>query len=336
MGDKNPGVWFVDVGRPEIRSDRIPSPGPGQALIRSHATLISGGTELAMLADRAASGPAWAAFARFPRTGGYSNVGEVVDVAADVDRAWIGTRVASRGAHAAWVVRDLADLRRVPPNVSTEDATFTTLASVAMNGLRRAHLTWGESVAVFGLGVVGHLCVRLAHMAGAASIFAVEISDLRRSKLPQGGQIHALSGDLDAALRAVLRATDRQGVDLVIEATGAAELIPREVGFVREQGRLLLLSSPRSATTFDFHDLCNRRSLTIVGAHGFSQPGVATPDNPWTRQRHGDLFLGLLAAGRLTVGELVTHRFPYEQSKEAYALLAGSAGDALAVIIEWH
>jgi threonine dehydrogenase-like Zn-dependent dehydrogenase len=205
-----------------------------------------------------------------------------------------------------------------------------------MHGLRRARLTWGESVVVFGLGIVGHLCVRLAHVAGAAKIFALELSDLRRIKLPREAHIHALGGDLDSALQAVHRETDGQGVDLIIEATGAGELIPREMAFVRDQGRLLVLSSPRSATTFDFHDLCNRRSLTIIGAHGFSQPGVPTPDDPWTRQRHGDLFLAMVAAGRVSVGELVTHRFAYERAQEAYALLAESGGDALATIIDWQ
>jgi 2-desacetyl-2-hydroxyethyl bacteriochlorophyllide A dehydrogenase len=332
----NPGVWLAAAGRLEIRSGKIPAPGPGQVLIRSHKTLVSAGTELAMLGERSSSGSAWSEFAKFPRTCGYSNAGKVADVGEDVDRSWIGTRVASRGSHTAWVVRDIADLRRVPPNVSMEDAAFTTLASVAMHGLRRARLTWGESVVVFGLGIVGHLCVRLAHVAGAAKIFALELSDLRRIKLPREAHIHALGGDLDSALQAVHRETDGQGVDLIIEATGAGELIPREMAFVRDQGRLLVLSSPRSATTFDFHDLCNRRSLTIIGAHGFSQPGVPTPDDPWTRQRHGDLFLAMVAAGRVSVGELVTHRFAYERAQEAYALLAESGGDALATIIDWQ
>jgi threonine dehydrogenase-like Zn-dependent dehydrogenase len=332
----NPGVWLAAAGRPEIRSGKIPAPGPGEVLIRSHKTLISAGTELAMLEGRPGSGSAWSEFAKYPRTCGYSNAGEVADVGADVDRAWIGTRVVSRGSHAAWVVREIADLRRVPPNVSMEDAAFTTLASVAMHGLRRARLTWGESVAVFGLGIVGHLCVRLAHVGGAVKIFALELSDLRRSKLPREAHIHALGGDLDSALQAVRRETERQGVDLVIEATGAGELIPREIAFVRDQGRLLVLSSPRSASMFDFHDMCNRRSLTIIGVHGLSQPSASTPDNPWTRQRHGDLFLAMTAAGRVTVGELVTHRFAYERAQEAYALLAESGGDALAVIIDWQ
>jgi len=330
----NPGVWLAGTGRVEIRPGEIPSPGAGQALIRTHKTLISAGTELAMLDGRA--GTAWAEFGKFPRMCGYSNVGEVVEVGSAADRARIGTRVASRGSHAAWVVRDIADLRRVPTTVSAEEATFTTLAGVAMHGLRRARLTWGESVAVFGLGIVGQLCVRLAHVAGAAEIFAVEISDLRRGKLPNRPEIHPLWAAFETSLHSARKAGGRRGVDLAIEATGNGELIPREIGILRDYGRLLMLSSPRTPTTLDFHDLCNRRSLTIIGAHGFSQYNVPTPDSPWTRQRHGDLFLAMLTDGRLTVGELVTHRFHYEQVQDAYALLAAGGGTALAVIIGWQ
>ena len=84
-------------------------------------------------------------------------VGEVADVGADVDARWIGRRVATRGRHAAWIVRPADDLRPLPGDVSDEEGTFATLSGVVMNGLRRAGLTWGESVAVVGLGLVGQL-----------------------------------------------------------------------------------------------------------------------------------------------------------------------------------
>jgi threonine dehydrogenase-like Zn-dependent dehydrogenase len=107
------------------------------------------------------------------------------------------------------------------------------------------------------------------------------------------------------------------------------------VALLRDQGRLLVLSSPRSATSFDFHDLCNRRSLTIVGAHGFSHPPIETGDNPWTGRRHGELFLSWLEAGWLTVAELVSHRFPAERASDAYRFLSERRDEAMAVVLDW-
>jgi threonine dehydrogenase-like Zn-dependent dehydrogenase len=328
-------IRFTAPGQVEVHSSPIPSPGPGEVLIRTRRTLISAGTELSILNNRPSPGSAWAEFAQLPRQVGYSNAGEVVDIGTNVDRSWVGQRVASRSYHASFVTCEVSDLRPIPPGVSDEEATFATLAGVAMNGLRRVQLVWGESVAVFGLGILGQLAARIALIAGAEPIFVMEVSALRLGKLPQHPTIVGLPGDLNAALETVRQHTGGTGVDVAIEATAVASLIPDEAGIVRDQGRLLLLSSPHGATLFDFHDLCNRPSITIVGAHGFSQPAVPSPSSPWTAKRHGDLFLQWLKAGRLSVRELVTHRFNFQRAAEAYALLGEGPAKSMAAVLEW-
>ena len=258
-----------------------------------------------------------------------------------VGSQWMGTRVDTHSFHATYVTCAAEQLRVLPGAVSDEDATFTTLAEVVMNGLRRAHLRWGESVAVFGLGILGQLCVRIASVAGASPIFGLELSDFRRGKLPRAPWIHCFDdagreSESPDRLRAAVEERNRgRRVDLVVELTAAPDLIPAEFDLLRDQGRFLVLSSPSGATHFDFHDLCNRRSLTIIGAHGFSHPRVETPDNPWTGKRHGDLFLEWLANGRITVSEMVSHRFPVSDAAHAYRLLGESRSEAMGVILEW-
>ena len=299
MSGSNPTVWFSAPRQVEIRHAEASAPRRGQVLIRSLRTLISGGTELSPLTEQARPGSAWSEFAQFPRAAGYSNAGEVMQAGDGVDPSWIGKHVATRGPHAAWVTRREDDLRPIPDGVSDEEATFATLAGVVMNGLRRARLTWGESVVVFGLGIVGQLCVRVAAAAGAGPVFGVDLSESRLNMLPAGPRVRGLTAsDHNGLLDAVRQHNHGRPADLVIEATGEADLIPAEIALLLDQGRLLMLSSPRSATQFDFHDLCNRRSITITGAHGFSQPKVEALENPWTSKRHGDLFLEWLAAGR--------------------------------------
>ncbi|HWZ43298.1 MAG TPA: hypothetical protein VNW97_07460 [Candidatus Saccharimonadales bacterium] len=336
MPSSNSCICFTAPGQVEVRSSPIPSPGPGEVLIRTRRTLISAGTELSILHNQPSPGSAWAEFSQFPRMVGYSNAGEVVDTGANVDRSWVGQRVASRSHHARWVTCDVSDLRPIPAEVSDEEATFATLAGVTMNGLRRAGLVWGESIAIFGLGILGQLAVRIALAVGAGPIFAIEVSGLRLGKLPLHPMIIGLPGDLKAALASVRQQTGGTGVDVAIEATAVASLIPEEAGVVRDQGRLLLLSSPRGATMFDFHDLCNRPSISIVGAHGFSQPPVASPSSPWSSKRHGDLFLQWLQAGRLSVRDLVTHRFTFQQAAQAYALLDEGPAKSMATVLEWQ
>jgi threonine dehydrogenase-like Zn-dependent dehydrogenase len=332
----NPSLFFTAPGRVEILDRPIPEPGPGEVLIRTLRSLISTGTELTLLHAQAKPGSVWAEISQFPQPAGYSQVGEVTEVGPGVDAAWRGRRVDTHSPHAAWVTCAAADLRALPDAVAAEDATFTTLAEVAMNGLRRARLTWGESVVIFGLGILGHLAARIAAASGAGPVFAVEPSGLRRSKLPRIPWIHGLAPAEPARLLAAVAAHNHgRRADLVIELTADPDLIPGEIELVKDQGRFLVLSSPRGATRFDFHDLCNRRSLSLIGAHGFSHPKAEWPDYPWTGRRHGELFLDWLAEGRFTVGELISHRFSWERAADAYALLAERRGEALGVVFEW-
>ncbi len=335
MGELQASIHFLAAGTVRIESAAIPKPGAGEVLIRTSRTLISTGTELTIYESNGDAGAAWCEFTRFPRSVGYSNVGRVIELGERVDLSWMGHTVASRGSHSAYVVRPVSDLRRVPLGVSNEEAAFATLAGVVMNGLRRVQLTWGESMAVFGLGLVGQLAVRIAAAAGAESIFGIDASAGRVQKLPQLPWVTGIASQVED-LRGILREHGaKAGVDVAAEASGDSALIPREIGVLRDQGRLLILSSPREATAFNFHDLCNRRSIQIVGAHGFSQPTIATNDYPWTASRHGDLFLDWLAKGRLSCTELVTHRFPFSRAAETYAWLAVHRQEALGVIFEW-
>ncbi len=330
----NPSIFFTAPGQVEILDRPVPQPVAGEVLIRTRRSLISTGTELTLLSGQARDSSVWAGLSRYPQQIGYSNVGDVVEAGEGVDPTWAGKRVETHTRHALWVTCPADKLRAVPGEVSDEEATFSSLAEVAMNGLRRVGLTWGESVAVFGLGLLGQLAVRLCALAGAGPVFGIEPSDFRRGLMPQGPLFHALDGqgDLEATVR---RLNAGRALDVVVELTGNPQVIPQEPVLLRDQGRLLLLSSPRDATLFDFHDLCNRRSLTIVGAHGFSHPPVETPNTPWTGRRHGELFLAHIAAGHLSVRELVSHRFPYDRAADAYGLLAERREEVMGVVFEW-
>jgi len=331
----NPAIFFTAPGRVEVLDRPVPEPAAGEVLIRSRRSLISTGTELTLLSGQARSDSVWAGLSRYPQEVGYSSVGEVVAAGHGADAAWVGRRVETHSRHALWVTCPVGELRPVPDGVSDEEATFTSLAEVAMNGLRRVGLTWGESVAVFGLGILGHLAVRLCALAGAGPVFGIEPSAFRRGLLPRGPFFHALDGrspDLDEEVR---RRNSGRALDVVVELTGNSEVIPREPLLLRDQGRLLLLSSPRDATLFDFHDLCNRRSLTIVGAHGFSHPPAETPNAPWSGPRHGALFLERLGAGLLSVRELVSHRYPVARAVDAYRLLVENRDEVMGVVFEW-
>lgn len=332
----NPTVVFPGPREVAVESRPRPRPRPGEVLIRSRASLVSTGTEMTVLGGPENVGAAWRSLCRYPYVAGYSNVGEVQEVGDGVEAAWIGRRVSSHTPHAAWTTCAADELRRVPDAVDPAAAAVTTLAEVVMNGLRRAEITWGETVAVVGLGLLGHLATRLCRLAGASKILCIDPTADRLERLPDDPALVSLPGTAAEMREAVLEATGGRGVDAVVEASGNPAAIPQEARLLRPQGRLLLLSSPVGASTFDFHDLCNRNSSTLVGAHYFSHPPRATYGEPWSARRHGELFLEYLQRNDLRVDDLLTHRFPGPEAAEAYTLLGERRTEALGVLLTWN
>ena len=341
---ENPAVVFPEPGVVEIESELMPELGLGEVLIKTQCSLISTGTELTVLTADYPEGSAWAELVQFPARPGYSNVGEVVQVSPDVDPALVGRRVASFNRHALYVKGDTTAggsnaLRWLPDDgVSSEAAAFFTLAEVAMNGIRRSGLHWGESVVVYGLGVIGQIAARLCTIAGARPVIGVDLAPARLATLPADKPwLIALDATSSDVMARVAELTEGRMADVVLEVTGAPDLIPQELDLLREQGRLVLIGASRGAGTFiNFHDVCTRWSRTIVGAHYFSHPQNDDPGLPWTPLRHARLFFQLIASGELDLASMVTHRFPHERAADAYELLRTRRDEAMGVLLEWQ
>ena len=331
----NPTVVFVKAKQVVIEEREKPTPSAGELLVRTRRTLVSTGTELTVLSGEFPPGSAWARYATFPLTPGYSNVGEVVAVGPDVDPNWIDKRVASWTPHALYVTVNAAAAQVIHQDVSDEEAAFFAIAEIVMNGVRRANVRFGESVMVYGLGLLGQLAVRLCGMCGARPVFAVDVAASRLAWLPSGGGVVALHARQDDIVSAVKEGTRGRMADVVFELTGIPELIPDQFQALRPLGRFVVLSSPRGETRFDFHDLCNSPSYTIIGAHQTSHPSHETLDNPWTHFRHAELYFDLVADGALDMNELVSHREPYTEAPRVYQMLLQDRAQAMGVIFDW-
>lgn len=341
--DTNPTLVFPRLGQVEIITHVVPQPPDEHLLIRTDCTLISTGTELTVLQADYPADSEWAK-TTFPFVPGYNNIGRVVDVGRGVPAVpgvpgtsadWVGRRVATYGVHARYTVAHHTAARPLPDSIPAEQAAFFTIAEIVLNGLRRAHLTWGESVAVFGVGLLGQLAVRIARRAGARPVFAIDTAVSRLERLPDDGgiiRIHPPTQDVDQVVHTHTRG---RKVDVVVELTGVPDLIPRQFAVLRRQGRFVVLSSPRGKTQFSFNDLCNAPSITIIGAHNHSHPKFETPDHPWTRQRHAELFFDWLAAGEIDVTPLISHRERFERAPELYRMLCADRSTAMGVVLDW-
>jgi 2-desacetyl-2-hydroxyethyl bacteriochlorophyllide A dehydrogenase len=338
----NPTVVFPEAREVAIEDRERPEPGPDEVLIETDTSLVSTGTELTVLSGDFPDGSNWDDYAEYPFVAGYTNVGTVVEVgdAVDADAAADaaiepGTRVATWTPHAAYVTAAAEDCVVVPDAVDDRQAALFAIAQIVMNGIRRGRVSWGETVVVYGLGILGQLAARLAHLAGAETVVGIDIAEQRLDYLPDEPGIVGVNPRERDPAEAVEDATGGRLADVVLEVTGSPAAIPGEFDVLREQGRLVLLSSPHGETTLDFHDLVNGPSHEIIGAHQMSHPPVSTPATPWTKARHAELFFEYLQQGRLSVGDLYTHEVAYDEAPDLYDSLLEDRTDAMAVRLDW-
>jgi 2-desacetyl-2-hydroxyethyl bacteriochlorophyllide A dehydrogenase len=332
----NPTVVFVKPGEVALEQRDKPDPQGDELLIRTRCTQISIGTELTLLKGEFPAESIWGNLARYPLEPGYSNIGRVEKVGANVSGDWIGKRVATYSGHARYVTAKPRNARIVEHEaVSDEHAAFFTIAEIVMNAVRRSHLCWGESAVVYGAGPLGQLIVRFCRIAGVRPVVAVDMADSRLACLPRDAAVVPVNSRKDDVATVVKELTRGRLADVVFEVTGSAALIPEEFGALRDEGRFVIVSSPSGPTEFDFHDLCNWASYTIIGAHNRSHPPVATPGNPWTQFRHAELFFDLLGSGELDLDPLITHRPSYTEVCELYRMLLEDRSPAMGVLIDW-
>lgn len=313
-----------------------PHPKTGELLIQTRRTLVSTGTEMTIFSGDYPENSAWASVTSYPNVPGYSNVGRVIDVGEAVDKSWIGRRVGTYGRHAAYTTVN-ADQARVIDHAAVDDASasFFTIAEIVMNSVRRSQLRWGESVGVFGLGLLGQMAVRICLVAGALPVLAVDVSARRVEWAGKHSSLTTLLPDGGGLVEVAKQLTRGRMLDVVFEVTGNASAIPRQFEVLRRQGRFVVLSSPRGATAFDFHDYCSMPSHTIIGTHNSSHPSHATLDNPWTQLRDAELFFDLLASGRIDVTPLISHRLSYTQAVEWYPRLLADRSEVMGAVLTW-
>jgi 2-desacetyl-2-hydroxyethyl bacteriochlorophyllide A dehydrogenase len=334
---ESPIVVFPQKCIAELQYREIKSPGKGEVLIRNNKSLISIGTEMTAFSGDYPEGSVWEKCFPYPFDAGYAAVGEVIKTGEGVDKNWIGKRVGSIAPHCRYAnvkVKDLREIHR--EEVSDEEAVFYIIAQIVMRGIRMSKVSWGDSAVVFGMGLLGHFAACFCRLSGAKPVIAVDTADFRLDLLPDNNSLIRVNPSRNDLLEQVKLNTRGHLADIVFEVTGNAKLIPEEFKVLHEQGRFVVVSSPKEKTEFDFHDLCNRPSHTIIGAHNFSHPEVATYENPWTAEHHCEQFFDLVADGDLDVKRIISHRVNYKEAPEMYYKLLEDRSKFMGIIIDWE
>ena len=351
-----------NTGEITIEEVPIPAVNPGGVLVKNYFSLVSAGTEKAIieLAQKSLVGKAKArpdlvkqVIGKVKQEGlintikkvrsrldvplalGYSCAGVVTAVGEKVDEFQIGDRVACAGmgyaghAEVVFVPKNLC--AKVPENVDFEAAAFTTMGAIALQGVRQAQLTLGEKVAVIGLGLLGQITVQLVK-ANGCQVLGIDLDAEKVALAEELGADCAITRQSDVVGRAS-DFSEGRGIDAVIITAATSSNDPIELAgeLCRDKGRVVVVGEvkmdiPRKLYYEKELDLRLSRSYG-PGRYDaiYEEKGIDYPFGyvRWTEQRNMTAFLELLSLGKVNVKRIITHRFEIDEAQKAYELITG-------------
>ena len=273
---------------------------------------------------------------------GYCNVGKVVAVGKGVTEFKIGDRVASNGNHAEYVLVAKNLVAKIPDTVTDEEATFTVIGSIGLQGIRLLNPTFGETIVVVGLGLIGLVTAELLK-ANGCNVIGFDF-DSDKVKIANDKGIIAINpGEGTDQVKFVESYTNGVGADgVVITASSKSnEIIAQSAQMCRKLGRVILVGViGLDISRADFYN--KEISFQVSCSYGpgrydeeYEDKGNDYPIGyvRWTQKRNFEAVLNAVANGSLDVNPLITEKVPLAEYNTIYGNMGSSK--AIASILEY-
>ena len=259
---------------------------------------------------------------------GYCNVGVVEEVGSGVSGFKVGDRVASNGNHAEYVSVPENLVCKIPDNVTDEEAAFSVIGAIGLEGIRLVNPTFGETIVVIGLGLIGLITAQLLRANGCRVIgydFDQQKVDLANS---YGVTAFNPSTGTDP-VKFVTEHTKSIGADgVVITASNSSdEIIHQAAEMSRKRGRVVLVGVVGlNIRRADFYE--KELSFQVSCSYGpgrydedYEQKGqdYPLPYVRWTEKRNFEAVLHSISCGQVDVKPLITERVPLDEYDKIYS-----------------
>jgi predicted dehydrogenase/threonine dehydrogenase-like Zn-dependent dehydrogenase len=361
-------------GKMEILEVPFPALGKGQILVRNHYSVISAGTEGKTVTD-ARKGYIAKAKSRqkevkqviqmvktngllptyklvmnkleAPSALGYSTAGEVIAVHESVIKFKVGDYVACGGAgayHADVVAVPVNLAVKLPADIDIKQAAFSTIASIAIQGIRQAALQMGENCVIIGMGLIGQITYKMLEASGINPI-GVDISDAQVQQSVKAGISQVYNRNQDGLDQLINNLTAGLGVDSVIITAGTSSLDPVEFAgqICRRKGKVVIVGAvPTGFSRTNYYK--KELDLRMSSSYGpgrydsnYEEKGIDYPVAyvRWTENRNMQSFVEMLAKKRLDISPLITHTFDLENSAAAYDMILAREESFAGVLIKY-
>jgi threonine 3-dehydrogenase len=327
----------------ELREVPIPSPGPGEVLVRVQAASVCG-TDLHIF-----NWDPWAQGRIHPPlipghefSGAVAAIGRGVTTVKEGDLVSAEMHVAcgkcmqcrtgqahicqhvrilgvdADGAFASYAIIPETNIWKLSPEIPPEYASLLDPLGNAVHTVLAGPIA-AQTVAVTGCGAIGLFSIAVAKACGAAKVFAIEVNAHRRAVAAQMGADMALNPATEPVEKMVLEATGGTGVDVLLEMSGHPTAIRMGFALLRTGGRASLLGIPSRPFELDFARDIIFKGAIVQGINGRKM------FETWFQME------ALLSAGKLDLSPAITHRLKLSEFPQAMELLR--SGEAIKVVM---
>ena len=322
-------VVFTAKQKVVLEQVALAEPQSGEVRVRSMYSLMSTGTENIVFNQLYEPGSHWDRWVKHPFYPGYSLVGEVESVGANVTSLKVGDRVVARAGHGSHQIKPADQLGKIPAGVNPKDAAWFALAKIAAMGAKAAEYKLGDDVLIIGAGPIGQMTLRWARAAGAESITVVDPVSMRLELATRGGATTVISAPIDKATDEVKAAHNGQLPRLVIDTTGNEHVFVSALALAARFGRVVVLGDTGSPTRQHLTSDVITRGVTVIGAHDGLEDGA------WNAQRIYRLFFSMVKSGRFDLTGLITHTFAPNDVQKAYEIANTRRGETMGIVFDW-
>lgn len=283
-----------------------------------------------------------------PKPTGYSASGVVIELGKNVLDLKIGDKVACAGAglanHAEYIDVPRSLVMRVPESLTMDLASTVTIGGIAMQGVRRADLRLGETVAVIGMGILGQISVQMLKASGC-KVIGIDIDERRLNIAKETACDYVINSSKYDVIKEVEKITEAYGVDatIITASANSNEVLSQAFNICRKKGKVVLVGVVGNEYK---RDDMYKKELDFIISTSYG-PGRYDPsyeekciDYPyayvrWTENRNMEEYLRLLAENKINLKPLIERVYKIDQASKAYEELKNTQSKPLIVLLKY-
>jgi 2-desacetyl-2-hydroxyethyl bacteriochlorophyllide A dehydrogenase len=327
--------------RISVCQEEMPAPEAGRVTVQTHLSAVSAGTELLFYRGEVppempmdSNLPALGGPVQYPLRYGYAAVGRVIHLGPKVGAEWAGRRVFCFHPHASLINIDISSMVPIPEDVEDRDALFLANLETAVTLMWDGQPLVGETVAVFGQGVVGLLATSLLARHPLRSLLTVDPIARRREASVSAGA-HAAFDPRQADVLALRISSESGGAmaDVVFELSGQPSTLNAAIAVCGFGSRVVIGSwYGTKPAALDFGGRFHRQRIRLISSQVSTLPAHAAPR--WDKVRRREAAWDLIRS--IKPSRFITHEIVVERAAEAYELLDRRPEDVLQVVFSYR